>query len=188
MIFAEPTLVHLIWPALALVGVLIYLEVSRQAQMDAFVSAAMRERLVGLGLDPTAFTLVDGSGLSRHNRVSPRVIVEALQLARSSFAVGPELVAALPIGARDGTLQKRADAAGERIRAKTGLLDSVTGLSGYAELSNGRDVIFSILVNGYRAGDEAAMGAVDGFVAALVNTPLAGIAAGRAADRAAWAP
>jgi D-alanyl-D-alanine carboxypeptidase/D-alanyl-D-alanine-endopeptidase (penicillin-binding protein 4) len=132
--------------------------------------------------------MVDGSGLSKHNRVSPRVLVEALQLARGSFAVGPELVAALPIGARDGTLKKRADAAGERVRAKTGLLDGVTGLSGYAELSDGRDVVFSILVNGYRAGDEAAMGAVDGFVAALVNTPLAGIATGRAADRAAWTP
>jgi D-alanyl-D-alanine carboxypeptidase/D-alanyl-D-alanine-endopeptidase (penicillin-binding protein 4) len=151
-------------------------------------TVAIRERLAGLGLDPKAFSLVDGSGLSKHNRVSPRVLVEALQLARGSFAVGPELVAALPIGARDGTLKKRADAAGERVRAKTGLLDSVTGLSGYAELSNGRDVVFSILVNGYRAGDEAAMGAVDGFVAALVNTPLAGIATGRAADRAAWTP
>jgi D-alanyl-D-alanine carboxypeptidase/D-alanyl-D-alanine-endopeptidase (penicillin-binding protein 4) len=147
-------------------------------------AAAIRERLAGLGLDPAGFSLVDGSGLSTQNRVTPRVLVEALQLARASFVVGPELVAALPIGARDGTLRKRADAAGERVRAKTGLLDGVTGLSGYAELSDGRDVVFSILVNGYRAGDGAAMGAVDGFAAALVNTPVAGVAAGRAA----WAP
>jgi D-alanyl-D-alanine carboxypeptidase/D-alanyl-D-alanine-endopeptidase (penicillin-binding protein 4) len=151
-------------------------------------AAAIRERLAGLGLDPAGFSMVDGSGLSTQNRVTPRVLVQALQLARGSFSVGPELVAALPIGARDGTLSKRADAAGERVRAKTGLLDSVTGLSGFAELSDGRDVVFSILVNGYRAGDAAAMGAVDGFVAALVNTPVAGIAAGRAENRAAWTP
>lgn len=149
---------------------------------------AIRERLTGLGLDPESFSMVDGSGLSTHNRVTPRVLVEALRLARGSFAVGPELVAALPIGSRDGTLSKRANAAGERVRAKTGLLDSVTGLSGYAELSNGSDVVFSILVNGYRTGDAAAMGAVDGFVAALVNTPVAGMASRRDEDRAAWTP
>lgn len=151
-------------------------------------TAAMRERLATLGLDPASFTLVDGSGLSTHNRVTSRILVQALQKARSSFAVGPELVAALPIAARDGTLEKRADAAGERVRAKTGLLDRVTGLSGYAELSDGTDVVFSILVNGYRAGDDAAMDAVDGFVAALVTTPVSGMAAGGAAERAAWTP
>ena len=110
--------------------------------------------------------------------------------ARGSFEVGPELVAALPIGSRDGTLEKRAGAAADRVRAKTGLLDGVTGLSGYAEMADGREVIFSVLVNGYRTADEAAMGAVDGFVAALVNTPIPRVseADSKRAARAAWSP
>jgi D-alanyl-D-alanine carboxypeptidase/D-alanyl-D-alanine-endopeptidase (penicillin-binding protein 4) len=132
--------------------------------------AATRERLDALGLDTTSVTLVDGSGLSAGNRVAPRLLVQALHLARDSFVIGPELVAALPIAARDGTLAERASGAEGVVRAKTGLLDKVTGLSGYARLADGRDAIFSILVNGYPGSDESAMAAVDGFVAALVQT------------------
>ncbi len=131
--------------------------------------------LVRLGLDRGAFHVVDGSGLSYENKVSPRALVQALRIGRGSFAYGPELVAALPIANADGTLEKRAEDSRGEVRAKTGLLNGVTGLSGFAHLGDGgangaADVaIFSLLVNGYRVDDEAAMAAVDGFVAELVS-------------------
>jgi D-alanyl-D-alanine carboxypeptidase/D-alanyl-D-alanine-endopeptidase (penicillin-binding protein 4) len=78
-------------------------------------------------------------------------------------------VAALPIGASDGTLEKRAKMAGAGVRAKTGLLTRVTGLSGYARLGDGRVAAFSILANGYRGSAEAAMSGIDRFAAALVG-------------------
>lgn len=130
---------------------------------------AVTAELRRLGLDLDGARLVDGSGLSRANRVSPRLLVDALRVARGSFALGPEFVAGLPIASGDGTLRERAvDAAGE-VRAKTGLLDGVVGLSGYARAACGRELVFSLLVNGHRAGDADAMGVVDGFAQALVE-------------------
>ena len=44
-------------------------------------------------------------------RRAVRRLVGALRAARASFQVGPELLAALPIAGRDGTLRKRAEGA-----------------------------------------------------------------------------
>ena len=131
--------------------------------------AAMRQELAGLGIAVDPIQLVDGSGLSYENKVSPRSFVEALKLARLSFRFGPEFVAALPIAAADGTLKNRADGAALEVRAKTGLLTQVTGLSGYAERSDGSVVVFSVLTNGWRGSAQAAMDGVDAFVAELVD-------------------
>jgi D-alanyl-D-alanine carboxypeptidase/D-alanyl-D-alanine-endopeptidase (penicillin-binding protein 4) len=129
----------------------------------------LRDRLMGLGLPAGGLEIVDGSGLSHTNRVTPRRLVDALRLASESFSLGPEFMASLPISATDGTLRRRGQDSAARVRAKTGLLDRVTGLSGFAETHAGETLVFSILVNGYRGSDGAAMQAVDGFVAALVN-------------------
>lgn len=130
---------------------------------------AQVRQLESLGLDTSGLQLVDGSGLSYQNRVPARLLVEALRLADASFDFGPELGAALPIAAADGTLKRRANAALGRVRAKTGLLTKVTGLSGFARSGKGPEVVFSVLANGYRGSDEEAMDALDGFAAALVN-------------------
>jgi len=128
------------------------------------------DELESLGLDTTGLRQVDGSGLSYQNRVPARLLVNALRLADASFEIGPEFGAALPIAAADGTLERRADAALGRVRAKTGLLTRVTGLSGFAKTAEGREVVFSVLANGYRGSDKQAMSALDGFAAALVDS------------------
>jgi D-alanyl-D-alanine carboxypeptidase/D-alanyl-D-alanine-endopeptidase (penicillin-binding protein 4) len=115
--------------------------------------------------------LVDGSGLSYENRVTPRLLVAALRAAEHSFAFGAEFEAALPIAAADGTLAERASGAPFRVRAKTGLLTRVTGLSGYAQRAGGGRVAFSVLVNGFRGSAESAMDAVDRFAEALAAEP-----------------
>jgi D-alanyl-D-alanine carboxypeptidase/D-alanyl-D-alanine-endopeptidase (penicillin-binding protein 4) len=129
---------------------------------------AVRGELAGLGIDVESLVLVDGSGLSYANRVSPRAFVEALRLAERSFRFGPEFVAALPIAAADGTLEERAEGAAHHVRAKTGSLTRVTGLSGYAEGAGGRRLVFSLLVNGFRGPAPEAWDAVDRFLEELV--------------------
>ena len=135
--------------------------------------AEVRRRLDALDVLGPGARLVDGSGLAPGSRLSPRMLVDAIQHGASSFRFGPEYVAALPIGARDGTLEKRTGVPEERVRAKTGLLGAqrVVSLSGFAERADGETVIFSILVNGYRGGVEEAMRAVDGWVQGLVEAP-----------------
>jgi D-alanyl-D-alanine carboxypeptidase/D-alanyl-D-alanine-endopeptidase (penicillin-binding protein 4) len=97
--------------------------------------------------------------------------VTALQKAHGSFAFGPDLIAALPIAGLDGTLQQRGSTVTAKVRAKTGLLTGAVALSGYAQLADGEDAIFSVLINGHDGGDADAMAAIDRFVAALVASP-----------------
>ncbi len=130
---------------------------------------ASRAALSSLGVDLEGLRVVDGSGLSYRDKLSPRVLVEALRIGRGSFRIGPELTAALPIANGDGTLEKRVEGAPGRVRAKTGLLNRVTSLSGFAELADGEVAIFSVLTNGYRGTDEQAMDALDRFVAVLTD-------------------
>jgi D-alanyl-D-alanine carboxypeptidase/D-alanyl-D-alanine-endopeptidase (penicillin-binding protein 4) len=131
--------------------------------------AAIRERVTALGVPAGGFQTVDGSGLSPANRVTPRALVEALRIARASFEFGPEFESALPIAARDGTLSSRATAAGDAVRAKTGLLTGAAALSGYARARDGTVLIFSLLVNDYTRGDPDALAGIDGFATALTQ-------------------
>jgi len=135
---------------------------------------ALRKELARHGVDLGEATLVDGSGLSLQNRVTPRTLARALRVGRASFRIGPEFVAALPIAETDGTLEKRLHGGPGRIRAKTGLLSdaAVTALSGYAERSDGEVLIFSILVNGHSGGSGAAMDEVDRLAETLLDAPL----------------
>jgi D-alanyl-D-alanine carboxypeptidase/D-alanyl-D-alanine-endopeptidase (penicillin-binding protein 4) len=136
--------------------------------------AAVREELERLGIDVAGLSIVDGSGLSYQNRVTPRTLVSALRVAKLSFGFGPEFVAALPIAAADGTLEKRAGGAADRVRAKTGLLTRITSLSGYAVSADGQPLVFSVLVNGFSSSDEAAMEALDRFASELTKSRIPG--------------
>lgn len=135
--------------------------------------AALRSELEGLGLPLAGAVLVDGSGLSYENRVTPRLLVAALHLGSHAFGFGPEYVSALPIAAADGTLEDRAAAAAGRVRAKTGLLTRVTALSGLALEADGRRLIFSVLVNRFRGSPRSAMDALDAFAETLAAPPQA---------------
>lgn len=140
---------------------------------------ALRAELAALGIDLGEARLVDGSGLSIQNRLSPRILVQALEVGRETFRIAPEFIASMPIATRDGTLEKRLDGRDSRIRAKTGLLGDAkaTSLSGYAERADGELLIFSILVNGFSGSSGGAMDAVDRLAGALVDVPLVAVGA-----------
>jgi D-alanyl-D-alanine carboxypeptidase/D-alanyl-D-alanine-endopeptidase (penicillin-binding protein 4) len=92
--------------------------------------------------------LVDGSGLSRGNRASPRQVAEILDelRERNEFQA---FFDSLPVAGRDGTLRDRMrrGAARTRCRAKTGTLSNVSALSGYCESRSGDTIVFSFLMN-----------------------------------------
>ncbi len=90
---------------------------------------------------------VDGSGLTRSNRASPRQVVAFLQAMRTT-EVGDEFIQDLALTGREGTVVSRTDgtAAEGRCRTKTGTLTGVSNLSGYCFNRSGRIMTFSILM------------------------------------------
>ncbi|QFZ20213.1 D-alanyl-D-alanine carboxypeptidase/D-alanyl-D-alanine endopeptidase [Saccharothrix syringae] len=116
---------------------------------------AVASLLSGLGVDVTASRLVDGSGLSRMDAVSPEVLVALLGAARAEpwFA---DWYGALPVAGRPdrlegGTLRNRmaGTAAAGNVRAKTGTLTGVSALAGYVTTADGRRLVFSLVSNNY---------------------------------------
>lgn len=99
-----------------------------------------------LDMDPTAYDLSDGSGLSRYNVIAPQTTTELLSKmsGTSEFQAFKD---SLPVGGRSGTLSSRfrSTALEGKVFAKTGTLTGVSALSGYAGLDN--PVIFSVMVN-----------------------------------------
>ena len=92
--------------------------------------------------------MVDGSGLSRRDRVSPRSIVRLLiSIDRSDLQNVFE--DSLPVAGRTGTLsdRMRSSAAAGRCRAKTGTLSDVSALAGICDTTKGRRVAFAFLMN-----------------------------------------
>ena len=96
------------------------------------------------------YTIVDGSGLSLMNRISPHTMTDVLQYAFQNKDVGLDFVTSLPVAGVDGTLKRRfkeSELKG-RIVAKTGYLNNVRALSGYVFTQKGDVLVFSILSNG----------------------------------------
>jgi serine-type D-Ala-D-Ala carboxypeptidase/endopeptidase (penicillin-binding protein 4) len=99
----------------------------------------------GLG---TAVRAIDGSGLSRGNRVTAAQVARLLA-AMQDTEEADEFAASLPVAGREGTVayRMRGTAAAGRCRTKTGTLTGVSALSGYCFNASGRVMAFSILNN-----------------------------------------
>jgi len=116
------------------------------------------------GLPPDGALLTDGSGLSRIDLVTPHAVVALLEYAAKQ-SWGDVFRASLPVAGEDGTLADRmkATAAAGRIAAKTGTLEHVNSLSGYAVSVGGAHLVFSFLSDDHamRAHDaEEVLGAI----------------------------
>jgi len=90
---------------------------------------------------------VDGSGLTRSNRASPRQVVTLLAGMRAQ-PTGEELINDLAVSGKEGTVagRMRGTPAYGRCRVKTGTLTGVSNLSGYCFNQSGKTMIFSILM------------------------------------------
>jgi len=114
---------------------------------------AVRAELAGLGIRTGDLRLVDGSGLSRQNRVPARTLVQVLRTAAS--AAHPDLravVTGLPVAGVEGSLavhytDARSEAGRGVVRAKTGTLSQVHALAGYLRTEDGTLVAFAFLVD-----------------------------------------
>jgi len=112
--------------------------------------AVVERQLLAWGVDSAGFAVRDGSGLSRHDYLTPETIVRVLDRMRrhTEFQVFYD---ALPIAGIDGTLRTRMHGtrAQGNVRAKTGTLDKARALSGYVTTADGRLLLFSMLANNH---------------------------------------
>lgn len=118
---------------------------------------AARDTLRELGLSTRSLKLMDGSGVSRDDRLTPRFLTDLLQVAlrTDEHPQFQSFFSSLPVGGRTGTLSAStgrfttspSKCAAGRVYAKTGTLFDTIGLSGYTRAADGELKAFAALVN-----------------------------------------
>ena len=109
--------------------------------------AALREWKI----DERALVMADGSGLSRYNYVTARLITALLERMYDDSRHREPFMASLAIGGRDGTVSTRLrkTRAEGNARVKTGSISNMRALSGYLQTRDGEMLAFSIIANDF---------------------------------------
>ncbi|MDH7482816.1 MAG: D-alanyl-D-alanine carboxypeptidase/D-alanyl-D-alanine-endopeptidase [Armatimonadota bacterium] len=128
------------------------------------------EFLKKIGADMTAVSITDGSGLSRHNLISPRNLVIILK-HMYNHKHSKVYLDSLPIAGVDGTLRKRMKGtpAEGNVRAKTGYVGMVCTLSGFVTTRSGEPLVFSIMFNHHLCRHSEAIAVMDKIMAGIAG-------------------
>jgi D-alanyl-D-alanine carboxypeptidase/D-alanyl-D-alanine-endopeptidase (penicillin-binding protein 4) len=142
------------------------------AELDRGTSAAgatvVMQTLAEAGVPMTGVRIVDGSGLSRLDRLTTNALGSLLKIGWADPAVRPALLAALPVAGVNGTLQHRLrkPPARGRVLAKTGTTESASSLSGYVS----DRYAFAVMQNGHPLSYWWARRAQDRFAQVLAGS------------------
>ncbi len=109
-------------------------------------AAVAEATMADLGLDLAGVDVVDGSGLDRGNRVTCRLLHDLLR----QVDVGGEVEGGLAVAGVTGTLARRFldSPVSGHLRAKTGSLNNVAALAGYADTRHEGELTFAMVLNG----------------------------------------
>ncbi len=115
-------------------------------QVDKAIDWSMKNLFSELP-DPPKW--VDGSGLSRYNKLTPRTVIKVLEMLQQELSEA-ELFDIFPAGGQSGTIENWYGGKEQPyVFAKTGSLRHVHCLSGYVKTKSGRTLIFSFMHNNY---------------------------------------
>jgi serine-type D-Ala-D-Ala carboxypeptidase/endopeptidase (penicillin-binding protein 4) len=137
--------------------------------LDRGTSAAgasvVMQALAEAGVPMAGVRIVDGSGLSRLDRLTANALAAILKAAYADPTIKPAFVASLPVAGVNGTLADRfrKSPARGRVLAKTGTTSDASALSGYV----GTRYVFAVLQNGHPLSYWWARRAQDRFVEVL---------------------
>ena len=129
---------------------------------------ALEQSLSKLKIKQQDYSLVDGSGLSRHNLLTPKVLVQILNLMANSEQ-DKIYQNSLAVAGKSGTLKRRfkdTNALGN-LWAKTGTLTGVGALAGYLNVSNYETLVLSIIVNNSQLSSREIRQAIDKIIILL---------------------
>ncbi len=120
-------------------------------------------------VDTGRLSIIDGSGLSRYNQVTPKQMMQVLEFAYHNYSTNTEFMSALPISGVDGTLKHRMRNIFRKVRAKTGTMSGVVSLAGYTVNADKEPIAFVIMVNGRDGYDWKYREMEDAIVTALTR-------------------
>jgi len=133
----------------------------------------VERQMLAFGADSNGFAVRDGSGLSRHDYVTPETFVKILDAMRKrdDFKVFYD---ALPIGGVDGTIGNRMKStpAQGNVHAKTGTVDRSHSLTGYVTTADGTLLLFSFQHNNYTTNNQQVERVQDWIAAQLAGHPF----------------
>jgi D-alanyl-D-alanine carboxypeptidase/D-alanyl-D-alanine-endopeptidase (penicillin-binding protein 4) len=134
-------------------------------------ASVVRRDLAAAGVPLAGVRVVDGSGLSRANRVTARELSALLVAIWNDPLVRPYVRDSLAVAGISGTLAHRLDVkpVRGRVRAKTGTTNVASALSGYV----GERYAFVVVQNGSPVSTWSARAAQDRFVQALAELAFA---------------
>jgi D-alanyl-D-alanine carboxypeptidase/D-alanyl-D-alanine-endopeptidase (penicillin-binding protein 4) len=121
----------------------------------AGVRASAQAQLAAMGVPMAGVSIIDGSGVSRANRLSAKALVTILRVATNGNPAFAGIQSGLPVAGRTGTLKasnkrfttRPSKCAAGKVFAKTGSLTGVLSLSGIAMAADGKPRLFSIVLN-----------------------------------------
>ena len=149
---------------------------SRSADLQATTAAnseqVVRAWLRDNGVSDAELVLENGSGLSRTERVTPRLLADVLRtMTRSSLA--PEFLASLPIVGVDGSMRNRLkeSPATGHARIKTGSLRNVAAIAGYVFNADNELHTVVALINDANAKHAVARPVLDALIDWISRQP-----------------
>lgn len=126
-------------------------EVKRNGSWEAATEVVQKWMRDQVGTDPAGFSIVDGSGMSRANRMSAEAFVDLLRyMWRNDSRM--VFITSMPYsGERSSRLRRRLNREpyARNVYAKTGYISKVVSLSGYVRGRSGTMYAFSILFNDF---------------------------------------
>jgi serine-type D-Ala-D-Ala carboxypeptidase/endopeptidase (penicillin-binding protein 4) len=128
-------------------------------------ASVVTQALADGGVPMAGVRIVDGSGLSRLDRLTARALGGLLEIAWADPDIGPSLAGALAVAGVNGTMQDRLrkPPARGRVIAKTGTTNEASSLSGYVT----DRYAFAIVQNGHPVSSWWARRAQDRFALVL---------------------
>lgn len=130
----------------------------------------LRTRLAAWGVPADAAQLIDGSGLSRRDAVSPEALLAVLQRMYDPTGNSP-FMQGLPVAGVDGSLSTRMrnTPATRNVRAKTGTMSNIRSLAGYVTTVDGEQMAIVVMVNNFEGTGVQAVAAIDAIATRVAS-------------------
>jgi D-alanyl-D-alanine carboxypeptidase/D-alanyl-D-alanine-endopeptidase (penicillin-binding protein 4) len=119
------------------------------------------------GIPVRGVRIVDGSGLSSLDRLTPAALAGVIRAGLQDPRIGKAFVESFAVAGRSGTLDTRLPGLAGIVRGKTGTTELSCSLSGVI----GDGIVFSVVQNGSPVSFWSARAAQDRFVTALARSP-----------------